>query len=448
VVVIGLARQGKAVARYLSGQGAEVVVNDRKPATELEQAQRELQGLPLTFVFGGHPASLLEGTDIICLSGGVPADLPLAVEALRRGLLVSNDSQILLESCPATTLGITGSSGKSTTTALLGEMAQADPGRKAWVGGNIGRPLLSDLPGMRADDLVIVELSSFQLEVMTLSPRIAAVLNVTPNHLDRHGTMQAYTAAKRRILAFQTSADVAILGHEDPGAWALRPEVQGGLVSFGRAEPPEGKGVYLSDTTITWLDGGKSQELADLHSMKLRGQHNVLNALAASALAKVAGVPTLAIRAGLEAFTGLPHRLELVRELNGVRWYDDSIATAPERSLASLATFEDEPIVLLAGGRDKHLPWGDFAQTVSERVDHLILFGEAGPKIAEAMRSGTGHRLKSQDVLPSLELAVARASELAEPGDVVLLAPGGTSFDAFVDFEARGERFKQLVAAL
>lgn len=448
MVVIGLARQGKALARFLADQGARVVVNDRKAPDELADARRELEGLPLEFVFGGHPVTLLDGADVLCLSGGVPANLPLALEARRRGLPVTNDSEILLESCPATTLGITGSSGKSTTTAWLGEMAMADTRRKAWVGGNIGRPLLPDLPDMRAEDLVIIELSSFQLELMTTSPQIAAVLNLTPNHLDRHVTMAAYAQAKRRILAFQQPGDVAVLGHDDPGVWGLRSEIRGELVTFGRTPPPEGKGAYLSDGTINWVEAGKPEAVGQLASIKLKGPHNALNALAAVTLARVAGIAPEAIQAGLETFTGLPHRLELVRELGGVRWYDDSIATAPERSLASLAAFEDEPMVLLAGGRDKHLPWESFAQVVSERVDHLILFGEAAPKIAQAMKTGTGKRVQSLDVVPDLERAVGRAAELAEAGDVVLLAPGGTSFDAFVDFEARGERFKQLVGAL
>jgi UDP-N-acetylmuramoylalanine--D-glutamate ligase len=445
VVVIGLARQGKALARYLVQAGAEVVVNDRKSVDQMGEARADLEDLPVEYVFGGHPIELLDGADRLCLSGGVPSDLPLVEEALRRGIPVLNDSQIFLESCPCQTVGITGSAGKSTTTALVGAMAAVDTERRAWVGGNIGRPLLSDLASIGPDDLAVVELSSFQLEWMSVSPNVAAVLNITPNHLDRHHTMAAYTRAKANILAHQTSQDVALLGHDDPGAWALRSQVQGRLVSFGRNTPPEGTGTFIRDGHIIWTSSGESTTLADLGTLRLRGRHNQMNALAASAIAMLVDMPLAAIRAGLQTFAGLPHRLEFVRRVKGADWYDDSIATAPERTLAALASFETEPIVLLAGGRDKDLPWDAFAETVSRRVDHLVLFGEAAPKIADAVKEGSGDRIQTLDVCDDLEAAVARAADLAGEGDVVLLAPGGTSFDAFVDFEARGERFKHLV---
>jgi len=448
VVVIGLARQGKALARYLSTEGAEVIVSDRKTADQLIDARQELADLPIGYVFGGHPLDLLEGADRLCLSGGVPSDLPIVLEAGRRGIPILNDSQIFLERCPCPTVGVTGSAGKSTTTALLGAMAAADTSRRAWVGGNIGQPLLADLPAMSPDDLAVLELSSFQLEWMTVSPNVAAVLNITPNHLDRHRDMAAYTRAKAQILAHQSADDTALLGHDDPGAWALKSEVRGHLASFGHDEPPEGTGAFIEGDQILWSVDGSISPIAELAALKLRGAHNRMNALAASALGMLVGLPLPAIQTALETFTGLPHRLEFVRHVEGADWYDDSIATAPERTLASLASFGSEPIILLAGGRDKNLPWEALAETVSHRVDHLILFGEAVAKIADAMQGASGKHLQSLDICDDLEGAVARASELAEEGDVVLLAPGGTSFDAFVDFEARGDRFKALVRDL
>jgi UDP-N-acetylmuramoylalanine--D-glutamate ligase len=448
VVVIGLARQGKALARYLSTEGAEVIVSDRKPADQMGEARRDLEGLPIQYVFGGHPLEVLAGADRLCLSGGVPSDLPIVLEAARRGIPILNDSEIFLESCPCQTVGITGSAGKSTTTALLGAMATADDSRRVWVGGNIGRPLLADLTAMTPDDLVVVELSSFQLEWMTVSPNVAAVLNITPNHLDRHRSMAAYTQAKAHILTHQSANNVALLSHDDPGAWALRPLVSGRLASFGYDAPPEGTGAFIDADWIVWMEDGATAPLAPLTALRLRGGHNRLNALAASGLAMLSGLPKSAIRQGLETFVGLPHRLEFVRSVDGADWYDDSIATAPERTLAALAAFESEPIILLAGGRDKDLPWETFAETVSRRVDHLVLFGEAAAKIAQAMHAVPRGRLSTLDMCGDLESAVSRAHELSEEGDVVLLAPGGTSFDAFVDFEERGERFKSLVNAL
>ena len=448
VLVIGLARQGKALARYLVEHGAEVLVSDRKSAEELGEAKMELADLDIKYALGGHPLVLLDQVDTVCLSGGVPADLPIAETARARGLLITNDSQILLEACPATTVGITGSAGKSTTTALLGAMAAQDAGRKAWVGGNLGRPLLSDLDEMASGDLAIVELSSFQLELMSRSPDVAAILNITPNHLDRHKTMAAYIEAKAHILDFQGRESLAVLGREDEGAWGLRSRVLGRRVTFGMAEPSEGAGTFIDQGKIVWVEDGRTKPIAEVASVRLRGRHNLLNALAACALAVCLEIPEAAIREGLATFAGLPHRLELVRHTRGADWYDDSIATAPERVLAAVAVF-DEPLILLAGGRDKDLPWEAFARVVKQRVKHLILFGEAAGKIEAAIQATPDvSEAFKYEVIPDMDQAVRRAAEISQPGDVVLLSPGGTSFDAFKDFEARGEHFRELVQAL
>ncbi|HSB90576.1 MAG TPA: UDP-N-acetylmuramoyl-L-alanine--D-glutamate ligase [Anaerolineales bacterium] len=450
VVVVGLARQGKVLTRHFAAAGARVVVTDLQPATALGPAMDELEGLPVTYVLGGHPPALLEETDLLCLSGGVPADLPLAQQARELGIAVTNDSQLLLEDCPAPVVGITGSAGKSTTTALLGAMAEADEhasGRRAWVGGNIGRPLLLDLPNILPDDRVVIELSSFQLEIMTASPAVAVVLNITPNHLDRHRTMEAYTSAKARILAFQSSEDTAVLGWEDEGAWNLRYSVHGRLVGFGRKPRPPVPGAYFDDGHIVVDVSGTPEPVCRAEDVPLRGEHNLLNALAACAAAASVGLGTAAMAEGLRVFHGLPHRLEFIRRVGGAEWYDDSIATTPERSLAGLRSFT-EPIVLLAGGRDKDLPWGEFAEAIRSRVDHLVLFGEAVPKIQAALAATKGERPYSIDVVPDLESAVEAAARRVQPGDVVLLSPGGTSFDAFMDFAARGDRFRELVEGL
>ncbi|MBL8056841.1 MAG: hypothetical protein JNK29_09090, partial [Anaerolineales bacterium] len=226
VVILGLARQGAALARYLAGQGARVVVSDRQTAEQLAGPLAALRGLPIEYVLGGHPETLLDGADLLCLSGGVDANLPLAVEARRRGLALSNDAQIFLETCPTPhTVGITGSAGKTTTTTLVGRMLAAAAGPRVWVGGNIGNPLIAEVGALTAEDRVVLELSSFQLEIMTRSPRVAAILNITPNHLDRHGTMAAYIAAKANLLHFQPADGVAVLGWDDPVARQLQPKV-------------------------------------------------------------------------------------------------------------------------------------------------------------------------------------------------------------------------------
>jgi UDP-N-acetylmuramoylalanine--D-glutamate ligase len=451
VVVLGLARQGKALARYLAERGAEVTVSDLKSASELAAATEELDGLGVRFVFGSHPPELIEGADLLCLSGGVPAGLPLAEQARDRGIRVTNDAQLLLEASPAPSIGITGSAGKSTVTALVGRMARAalEPtGRGVWVGGNIGRPLITDVDRIQPDDLVVLELSSFQLELMTLSPNIAAVLNITPNHLDRHGSMEAYIAAKRRILEFQKPDDLAVLGSEDPEAWALRRVVRGRLITFGWSlEAPEG--AYLEGDSIQLSRDDHTETVCKTEAIRLPGRHNLLNVLAACAIGGAAGLDSDALAAGIHGFTGLPHRLERVRQVRGVEWVNDSIATAPERAIAAIQSFS-EPLVLLAGGRDKDLPWDRLATLIVERVDHLVVFGEAADKVEKAVRAkaSAGSRPLTLDRAPDLETAVRAAELVAEPGDIVLLAPGGTSFDEFTDFEARGEKFRELVKAL
>ncbi len=450
VVILGLARQGTALARFLVQAGAEVTVSDIKPKSELKEALASLEGLPIRYVLGKHPLSLLNKADLLCLSGGVPLDTPVVVEARRRGIPLSNDAQLFLERCPAPIVGITGSAGKTTTTALVGEMCRA-AGLSTWVGGNIGNPLIADLERIRPDDRVVMELSSFQLELMTVSPHIAAVLNITPNHLDRHSRMEDYIAAKRNIVAYQRPEDFAVLGFDDANARSLAIETAAHLLWFsGGAEVDEG--AFKTNGTLTLRLNGVDREICRASEVRLRGRHNLLNVLAACALAGVAGVPVEAMRQVILTFTGVEHRLELVRELNGVQWYDDSIATAPERTLAALRSFEG-PIVLLAGGRDKKLPWDEFAREVTARVRYLITFGEAGPMIArlanEALGKGAGNAtLESVAQVETLDEAVALAARVARPGDVVLLSPGGTSFDAFRDFAARGDRFKELVRGL
>lgn len=479
VAIVGAARQGLALARYLLQQGAFVVLNDQKPLEQFAEAQATLsefvvQPGQLEWVCGGHPLSLLEGMDLLCPSGGVPLDLPLVREAQRRGIALSNDSQIFLEAAPCKVIGVTGSAGKTTTTMLVGRIAQAAleiaatstnsviPYRKVWVGGNIGAPMISVLHEMQPDDLAVMELSSFQLELMNRSPQVSAVLNITPNHLDRHGTMEAYTAAKARILDFQTAEDVAVLGRDDRGAWSLAQRVKGRLLSFGFSELPNGHcGVSLYGDAVYLREAPGATEIYILavQDIALRGMHNLFNVMAASAIAAGAGLPVRAIRQGVRGFVGAPHRLEFVRSWGGADWYNDSIATAPERSMAAIRSFE-EPLVLLLGGRDKNLPWDDLAMLALRRVDHVIVFGEAADLILKAFERAANYLqsevalglekqgLQSVTRCTNLRQAVEAAAQIVQPGDVVLLSPGGTSFDEFKDFEERGQCFAQWVREL
>ncbi|MCA9960248.1 MAG: UDP-N-acetylmuramoyl-L-alanine--D-glutamate ligase [Anaerolineales bacterium] len=441
LLILGLARQGMALARYAAEVGANVVVSDMRTPQQLESSMRQLADLEIEYVLGEHPMSLLEKVDVVAISGGVPADAPLVRAAQARQIPVTNDSQEFLRRVPTDVIGITGSAGKTTTTALTGVMGQV-AGRRTWVGGNIGRPLIADLHKMQPDDMVVQELSSFQLEIWQQSPHVAAVLNITPNHLDRHKTMAAYADAKANILRYQTAEDVAVLCADDAGALALSALAPGRLRLFSlRDEVADG--AFVRDGQV-WVRNGHETAVLPIHDIPLRGPHNILNVLAAVTLADTVGIPVDAMRKAILTFTGVEHRLEEVAVVNGVKYINDSIATAPERVLAALTSFR-EPLVLLAGGKDKDMVWDEWTRQVTERVRHVVLFGELAQMLQERLLAAGYQRITRVETLAE---AVKAAWETAVVGDVVLLSPGGTSFDAFVDFAARGEAFRQLVKAL
>lgn len=469
VVIVGLARQGIALTRFFCAQGAQVVVTDLRPASLLQEAAASLEGLPVQYVLGEHPFTLLERCDLLCLSGGVPPGTPLPQEARRRGIPLSNDSLLTLRLAPTPMTGITGSSGKTTTTTLVGEMLKAS-GLKTWVGGNIGTPLLDRVLEIGPGDRMVLELSSFQLQLFAepppASPHLAAVLNITPNHLDRHPSMAHYVAAKANALCFQSESDMAVLGVDDAitGRWwregvvdieagagqpALRFAIAGQRSGFSlQQEVPEG--AFLRGDRLIWRGGGTEADVCAVADLKLLGTHNVANTLAACAIGGAAGAMPEGMRQAATAFTGVPHRLELVRDLRGARWYNDSIATTPERVVAALRSF-DNPLVLLAGGRDKHLPWNEMADLAVARVRLLVVFGEARDLIVkevEAARERAASTAPEIHVCRTLDEAVETAARLTREGDVVLLSPGGTSFDAYRDFEQRGEHFCALVRGL
>ena len=462
VLILGAARQGIALARWLSKHASIVTLNDAHSSDELSSAQASLKDTNVKWVTGSHPIELLNEIDMLCISGGVPLDLPIIQEAIKRNIPLSNDSQIFMEVVPCKTIGITGSAGKTTTTTLVGEMAKLDRRPKtedsfssstvhrprSYVGGNIGDPLINYVDDMQKDDLAILELSSFQLEQMTISPTISAILNITPNHLDRHGTMEAYTNAKARIVDFQSANDIAILGKDDAGAWNLKNKIKGKLFTFSLFElQRELNGAYLKDNMLHIKDEDKNIKLLSREKIQLRGDHNISNVLAAFTIGYAAGFGIDSMIQAVEEFRGVAHRLEFVRELRGARWYNDSIATAPERSMAAIHSFT-EPIVLLLGGRDKNLPWDEIAKLIHQRVDHLVVFGEAGEMIQKTVAGISAERNVEIRQAKNLKEAIILAHEVASSGDVVLLSPGCTSFDEFKDFAERGESFRTWVQKL
>ena len=440
--VVGLAREGTDLARFLSREGADVLVTDLRTAEALAEPLASLRGLPIRYALGGHPIEEALSADIIYVSPGVPPTIPVLNEARRRAIPITSATRLFFDRCPAPIVGITGSSGKTTTTALVGRMFET-AGRRTLVGGNIGVPLLNRLADISPDDWVVLELSSFQLEMMDVSPHIAAITNITPNHLDRHASMDEYREAKANILNHQRAADWAVLNADDHGSRGL--QTRGRCLQFSLERATEG--AYLDGDQLVVARGGSSECVCRLDQLRLRGRHNVANVLTACAVASAAGIATEAMRVAAQAFTGVPHRLELVADVDGVRYYDDSIATSPERSMAALEAFAGEPVILLAGGRDKHLPMEIWGERISRSVRELVLFGEAAPLIRRAALAAGVPEARIHDA-ETVSEAVRRAHALSRPGDVVLLSPGGTSYDQFRDYEERGAVFASAARSL
>jgi UDP-N-acetylmuramoylalanine--D-glutamate ligase len=443
---MGFARQGRALARWLPTIGAIPVVSDSKNAEQLNINPADFP--QVEFVFNDTQEQLPPNIDVLCVSGGVPLETPMIQDAYSRGVRVTNDAQLFLERCPALVAGITGSAGKTTTTTLTGEIIKR-AGFTTYVGGNIGDVLLDVLPKITPDDVVVMELSSFQLEIMTVSPRYAMVLNITPNHLDRHLTMEAYTAAKANIILNQSSSDVAVLSKDDAGSRNLEEAVVGGLVSFSMREMVADGAFMAGERLLVSGDAspdGSPTVICERKDILLRGDHNVLNVLAACAITGAMGVHPDVMHETIREFKGVAHRLEIVRVKDGVTYVNDSIATAPERVLAALRSYH-EPLVILLGGKDKDLPWETMLGVALSKARHIIAFGHAGEMIARKIRESYGEQDNVTQV-EKLEEAVTKAAEVAKAGDVVLLSPGGTSYDAYVDFAQRGEHFRKLVGEL
>jgi len=506
IVILGLARQGLALARFFVQAGAQVVISDMASAEKLASELTLAHTLPVELVLGEHPLTLLDGCDLLCLSGGVPPQIEIVQTAIARQIPLSNDSLLTMQLARQRGLGpviaITGSSGKTTTTTLVGLML-AESGKTVHVGGNIGMPLLDRMDTIQPDECIVLELSSFQLELFDptiawgsftgVGPDVAAILNITPNHLDRHPGMAAYTAAKLNLLRYLPPGAQVVLNAEDTitesllrtkerptpngstsATWALDSvvrsvqsalfEAHATIVGFSQQEPlPQGawvernRLVYNGETFCTRAE------------IQLRGDHNISNILAAAAISGAAGATCAAMGKVARTFNGVPHRLQVVAQNETVTWINDSIATAPERTVAALRSFTpgEQTLILLVGGKDKNLPWDTFADEALERVNFLIGFGHAGAMIINLVQEHARYTKRPAPncaVVQRLDEAVELAARVAfanpapahplptdmpvlaaQPHTVVLLSPGGTSYDAYRDFEARGEHFQRLI---
>lgn len=451
VSVVGLGKSNLALIRYLARKGALITARDQKSKEELGGAYRELEALGARFCLGPGYLENLGDADAIFLTPGMRKDLPQIETARRAGVPILSEISLFFDLCRAPIVGITGSSGKTTTTTLVGSLFEA-AGLRVYVGGNIGRPLIEQVDDIPESAIVVLELSSFQLELVEKSPRVAVVTNVSPNHLDVHKTMAAYVEAKRRIYRFQGPEDHLVLNRDNSYTRAMAQTAKARVLWFSRTQEVE-NGAYCCEGRIVIAREGRSGrsivDVCGVDEIPLLGSHNIENVLAACAAAALVGVTPGTMRDVVTSFTGVAHRLELVREANGVAYYNDSIATSPSRAMAALKAFQ-RPVHLIAGGYDKALPFDEFARVVCERCASLFLIGEAAGKIeqevlAACAEMGRGPLIRRA---ASLEEAVEGASRLARAGEVVLLSPACASYDMFPNFEARGERFRKVVHAL
>ena len=445
VTVVGLGIEGVDFVRYLTRRGAHVTISDSKPRSKLADRLHDVEDLPVNLSLGKNDGKALARADALFVSQSVPLDLPAVHAAGEQGVPLYSMVGLFLELAPGPVIGITGSSGKTTTTALLAEMLRADE-RAVFVGGNIGVGLLEHLDGLRPYTWSVLEISHTQLQLVDRGPHIAAVLNITPNHLDRF-SWEEYKRLKGNAVRFQEPEDIAVLGYDDPEARTLAGQTRARVVWFTTGSGAPGDGVFVRDAIAMARWNGVEEPLFSLSSIQLRGAHNHQNAVAAAALALAAGVSPDAIACAVGSFRGVQHRLEYVGEVDGAKYYNDSIATTPERTIAGLRSFR-EPAVLMLGGRDKNLPQEEMAREALERCRGVVLFGEAAGLLEDAFGREKNPRKVPIVRVGDLDAAVSAAHKLAQPGDVVLLSPACTSYDAYDNFERRGEHFRTLVRQL
>lgn len=440
ILVVGLARTGASVARFLAGHGARVTVTDKREREAVASFIESLQGRDITFELGRHGDETFLTADMIVVSPGVPMDIPQLRLAASQGIPVISEIELAYRFIEAPIAAITGTNGKTTTTTLTGEIFKGC-GFTTFVGGNIGKPLIDQVTSGERVDRVVAEISSFQLEgIERFRPRVAVLLNITEDHLDRYASFQEYRDAKARVFANQTSDDFAVLNVDDPLVAGYAKKIAARVVPMSRHCALE-QGIFYRDGIITFTWEGRVERFPT-SAFKLRGVHNLDNCMAALATALLMGCESSPALAAVESFPGLPHRMELVATVNGVAYYNDSKGTNVGSVVKSLESFPG-PITLIAGGRDKGGEYGPLAGLVRERVSRLILLGEAKERIREAL----GH-LADTILVGSLEEAVQEAHRLARPGEIVLFSPACSSFDMFRNYEERGERFAELVRSL
>ena len=442
VAVIGMGVSNTPLIRALLRADLKVTVCDKSPRERVEEQAAELESLGAKLRLGPDYLAKIHRFDVIFRTPGLSPNTPELQKAMEGGSVLTSEMELFFRLCPCKIIGVTGSDGKTTTTTLISEFLK-EAGLNVYLGGNIGKPLLPDVDGMTAEDVAVVELSSFQLMTMDRSPNVAVFTNLSPNHL----TMQEYTSAKLNIFCHQRPEDRAVFNYDNDITRSLAKAAVGRVMRFSRKQKLE-EGVYLRDGAIWLTNDIGSREVLPLADIQIPGVHNIENYMAA--IAAVDGiVPDRCVRAVAQRFTGVEHRIELVRELDGVRYYNDSIGTSPTRTMACLDSFEQK-LILIAGGYDKGVPFTQLGMAVTEKVKVLILTGDTAPAIKKAVEEAEGYAGSGLRLIETEDLAaaVAAARDAAERGDVVVLSPACAAFDRFKNFMERGKVFKQLVNEL
>ncbi len=440
--VLGIGVSNRPLIELLANAGVVVTACDKRTRNDFGGLIEELEGRGVECRVGPSYLDHLDGMDVIFRTPGMRPDLTQLQRAVELGAELTSEMEVFFSVCPCRIFAVTGSDGKTTTTTIIAGLLEAS-GYRTYVGGNIGRPLLSLVGEMRPDDMAVVELSSFQLMTMGQSPDVAVVTNLAPNHLDVHRDMREYIDAKRNIFLHQTSEGLLVLNADNEITAAFAQEARGEVTQFSRRKAL-GRGVWVKDGTIV----ADARPVLPVRDILIPGDHNVENYMAA--IAAVDGlVSDETIRSFARSFAGVPHRIELVRELGGVRYYNDSIASSPSRTTAGLRSFSQK-VILIAGGYDKHIPYDTLGPEITRAVKILILVGATGPKIKQAVLDAPDYQTGAPVILEreTLREAVNMAHDMARPGDVVLLSPASASFDQFKNFEERGNAFKNYVSKL
>ena len=444
IAVIGVGVSNIPLLEYFYNNKANVTVFDNKTLDKLDQNVIELiKKYNIDYSLGENNLSKLKGFDIIYRSPSCRPDRPELIEEKNRGAIITSEIEMLLKLCPGTVIGITGSDGKTTTTSLIYAIIK-EKGYDCYLGGNIGIPLFTKLNEMTPESVVILELSSFQLMDMDISPKISVITNIAPNHLDIHKSYEEYIESKKNIFLHQNEDGILVLNADNDITSKMNTEANGKVIMFSSKQKLD-NGVIYDDNTIKICDDGLRRHVLDVKDVKLRGVHNYENICAAIAATESLVDPDTQIKA-ITNFNGVEHRLEFIREINGVKWYNDSIGTSPSRTIAGLNSF-DEKIVLIAGGYDKHLDYTPIAKPIVENVSALVLVGATSEKISNAVETELKAQNKEMPIIKctTLEETIQVAKRIAKAGEVVLFSPASASFDMFKNFAERGNIFKNLV---